>query len=118
MASHVAPAGSAVTPLHVHRASARAEVRRHAMRRAEVKRRRRDVLVTLVGAAGATFALALALGGLVWALHLAVDVALVLYVAVLVQLAQRGAERETKVRYLPARSPRPEPALLLRRSGS
>jgi hypothetical protein len=52
------------------------------------------------------------------ALHLAVDVILVLYVAMLVQLAQRGAEREEKVRYLPQRSGRPEPALLLRRSGS
>jgi hypothetical protein len=39
-------------------------------------------------------------------------------VAMLVQTQQRTTERDTKVRYLPSRSARPEPALLLRRSGS
>ena len=118
VASHVAPAGSVVTSLHMNRPVARVEARRHAMRRAEARKRRRDVLITLVGAAAATLLLAVALGGPVWALHLAVDVILVAYVALLLQMAQRGAEREAKVRYLPQRNARPEPALLLRRSGS
>jgi hypothetical protein len=116
--SHVAPAGSAITSLHMHRPVARVEARRHAMRRAEARKRRRDVLITLFGAAAATLVLAAVLGGAVWALHLAVDVVLVLYIALLLQIAQRGAEREAKVRYLPQRNARPEPALLLRRSGS
>ena len=42
-----------------------------AMRRAEVRRRRRDVFLTLLGAVGVTFLLAVALGGSVWMLHLA-----------------------------------------------
>ena len=46
------------------------------------------------------------------------DLLLGAYVVLLAQAQQRVVERETKVRYLPNRSARPEPALLLRRSGS
>ena len=97
-----------------HRAPSQA-----AMRRAEARRRRRDVFLTLLGAVGVTFLLAVAMGGMVWMLHLAIDVAFVGYVALLVKLQQASAEKELKVRYL-APSPRrvPEPQLLLRRSGS
>ena len=93
----------------------------HAVRmtKAEARRRRRDVLFTLAAAAGTTFLLAGVLGGSVWALHLLCDVLLVGYVVLLVQTNQRAMERDAKVRYLPARGNRaPEPALLLRRSGS
>ena len=86
--------------------------------RSEAKKRRRDVLFTLLGAAGITFAMALRLGGSVWGLHLACDLLLAGYVVLLVQLQQRAMEREAKVRYLPNRSVRPEPAFALRRSGS
>lgn len=86
--------------------------------RNEAKRRRRDVLFTLVGATGLTFVMALRLGGPVWGLHLACDLLLAGYVVLLVQLQQRAVERDSKVRYLPNRSVRAEPALLLRRSGS
>lgn len=91
-----------------------------AARRAEARRRRRDVFVTLLGAVGVTFVLALALGGAVWMLHLAVDVVFAAYVLMLVNLQQRSMERDAKVRYLqPARSvvSRDE-QILLRRSGS
>jgi hypothetical protein len=87
------------------------------MRRAEARKRRRDVLVTLVSAAATTLGMALLLDGPVWVLHLAVDALLLGYVALLLQQQQRTIERESKVRYLP-RGTRPEPALLLRRSGS
>lgn len=87
------------------------------MRRAEARRRRRDVFLTLLGAVGVTFVLAMALGGPVWMLHLAVDVAFFGYVGMLVKLQQVSAEKEQKVRYLPA-SRQAEPQLLLRRSGS
>jgi hypothetical protein len=87
--------------------------------RSEAKKRRRDVLFTLAGAAGVTLVLAVMLGGTVWGLHLACDLLLGAYVVLLAQAQQRAMERDTKVRYLPSRrSASPEPALLLRRSGS
>jgi hypothetical protein len=99
------------------------EVRRYAapsalrLSRAEAKKRRRDVLYTLAGGAGITFLMALMLGGPVWGLQLMCDVLLAGYVVLLVQTQQRAVERTSKVRYLPNRAVRPEPALL-RRSGS
>jgi len=91
-----------------------------AMRRAEARRRRRDVFVTLLGAVGVSFLLAVVLGGSVWMLHLIIDVAFVAYVAMLVSIQQQSAERELKVRHLPptaARRP-PAPQLAVRRYGS
>jgi hypothetical protein len=90
-----------------------------AMRRAEARRRRRDVFLTLLGAVGVTLVLAVALGGAVWMLHLAVDAAFVGYVLLLVSIQQQSAQAEEKVRYLrPAPQRAAEPQLLLRRSGS
>lgn len=85
---------------------------------AEARRRRREVFYTLVGAAVLTLVLALALGGSVWVLHLAVDLVLGAYVTLLVQVQQRQVERAVKVRHLTTRRPRhqPEPVLALRRS--
>ena len=91
------------------------------MSRSEARKRRRDVLFTLAGAAGLTFLMALLLGGSVWMLQLFCDGLLAGYVYLLVQGTQRAVERDVKVRYLPTnRQPRhaAEPALLLRRSGS
>lgn len=90
------------------------------LRRAEVRRRRRDVFLTLLGAVGVTFLLAVVVGGPVWMLHVLVDVAFAGYIGLLVKLQQDSVEKEQKVRYLqpsPRRSA-PEPQLLLRRSGS
>lgn len=91
-----------------------------AMRRAETRRRRRDVFVTLLGAVGVTFLLAMALGGSVWMLHLLVDVVFVAYVALLVSLQQQTMEKEQKVRYMPPTQARrqPQPQLAVRRYGS
>ncbi len=92
-----------------------------AMRRAEVRRRRRDVFVTLLGAVGVSFLLAVALGGsAVWMLHLVVDVVFVAYVALLVSLQQQSFEKDEKVRYMPPTAARrPAPAqLAMRRYGS
>jgi hypothetical protein len=88
------------------------------MSRIDAKRRRREVLFTLAGAASITFVLAVLLGGPVWGLNLLCDIALGAYVVLLVQTQKLAAERTAKVRYLPNRSRQPEPALLLRRSGS
>ena len=91
-----------------------------AMRRAEVRRRRRDVFVTLLGAVGVSFLLAVVLGGSVWMLHFVIDVAFVAYVAMLVSIQQQTIEREMKVRHLPPTAARrqPAPQLAMRRYGS
>jgi hypothetical protein len=85
--------------------------------RSDVVRRRRDIFITLLGAAGVTFLAAVVLGGPVWMLHLTVDALLFGYTAMLIQLQQRAVDNERKVSYLP-RSSAPSPELLLRRSGS
>ena len=59
------------------------------MRRADVQRRRRDVLATLAAAAVLTLLLAVVAGGAVWLLHLTVDAALLGYVALLMQVQQQ-----------------------------
>lgn len=119
------PREATVTRLPVASRATTAAVRgpgadRLALRRSEVRRRRRDVFVTLLGAVVLTFLLALALGGPVWGLHLTVDVLFAGYVGMLVKLQQQAADREAKLRYLPrgTTAARPEPAFLLRRSAN
>jgi hypothetical protein len=106
------PRAANVSSLNAHRVPA------FRLSRNEAKKRRRDVLFTLAGAVAITFVLALKLGGPVWGLNLVCDVLLAGYVVLLVQLQQRAMERDAKVRYLPNRSVRAEPAFALRRSGS
>src|SRR4029453_209597 len=65
--------------------------------RSEARKRRRDVLYTLAGAAILTFPLAVILGGPVWGLHLLCDLLLGAYVVLLIQTQQRMGERDTKV---------------------
>lgn len=87
--------------------------------RDEARKRRRDVLFTLAGAAGVTLLLAFVMGGRVWGLHLLCDALLGGYVFLLAQANQRQIERNIKVRSLPVhRGRQTEPALLFRRSGS
>jgi Flp pilus assembly protein TadB len=87
--------------------------------RAEARRRRREVLYTLAGAAGITFLAAIALGGVAWLFFLLATAALGGYVALLVRMQRLAAEREVKVRFLGSATPaRPEPAFALRRSAS
>lgn len=87
-----------------------------------VRKRRRDVFVGLLGAAGATLVLGIvpALRAL-WLVHLLVDGILIAYVVMLIQIRNQAAERELKVRFLPTATPLPsmmhsEPALMLRRT--
>ena len=66
-----------------------------------------------------TFLLALALGGSVWMLHLAVDVAFLAYVGLLISIQQQSMEKDVKVRYMPqATRQAPQPQLAVRRYGS
>ena len=61
------------------------------------RERRRQVLLALTGAAFVTLLLALTLGGLWVAAHVAIDAALVAYVVLLVRFRQLAAERRTKI---------------------
>jgi hypothetical protein len=90
------------------------------MRRAGVRKRRRDVFLTLLAAVGVSFVGAVLLGGTTWMLFLAVLLTFLGYVGLLVNLQQQTVERDEKVRYLQPgpRRTAPEPQLLLRRSGS
>ncbi len=73
-----------------------------------VRKRRRDVLVGLLGAAAATLVLGIfpPLRMLLVA-HLLVDGILVAYVVMLIQIRNQAAERELKVRFLPTAAPLP-----------
>lgn len=74
--------------------------------RSAARRRRRDVLAVLVGAAVFSLLLALAFGGMLVLLHLAVDAALAGYVYLLVQM-RKDAERSVRLPYL---APAPAPS--------
>lgn len=88
------------------------------MTRADVKRRRREVLVGLVGATGFTFLLVVAAGGtLPTLLFLASAGSLAAYVYALRQLQLRALERDAKVRVLLPRTAA-APSLGLRRSAT
>jgi hypothetical protein len=82
------------------------------------RKRRRDVFLTLLGAVGVTFLGAIALGGMVWMLHLVVDAAFAGYVALLVKIQQETAEKDLKVRFLEPAPQRSFEQPLLRRVGS
>jgi hypothetical protein len=87
-------------------------------RRSDVKRRRREVLVTLLGATGFTFVLLVTVGGtLVTTAFLASAGGLGAYVFALRQLRARSMERVAKVRPL-VRRVAPLPTLDLRRTVS
>ena len=78
-------------------------------------KRRRDIFVGLLVAMGASLVLGfLPQLRILWSIHVLLDVLFVAYVGALVYLRNLAAEREMKVRFLPAAAP--EPALLLRRT--
>jgi hypothetical protein len=91
---------------------------------AEAQRRRRTILLTLGAATLLSLALAAAGGSTaLWAMGGVSAVLLVLYAALLARARHIAAERASKVLFLPSAATRrpsaePEPAMLLRRSGS
>jgi hypothetical protein len=87
--------------------------------RAAARKRRRDVLFTLAGAAGFTLLLAIAFGGPALLLHLGVDVALGLYVYLLVQLRKLAQEPPvTVVPYIAPRVPHRAELVVVRRTAT
>ena len=99
-------------------------VDRARLARIDAKKRRRDILVTLLAAAGLTLVLSLVLPA-VFMLHLVIDVLLAAYVALLVRQRKLAEERSMKVRYLgdarrpvAARSMQGSPQVAIRRAAA
>lgn len=89
-----------------------------ALRRQRTLKRRRDVLLGLAGATVGSLLLgAIPAFHLLWVLTLLSGVALAGYVAMLVHMRNLAAERDMKLRFLPANGA-PDAALLLRRSAN
>jgi hypothetical protein len=79
------------------------------------QRRRRDILVGLLGAVVVTLGAALLAGStMMWVVQLVVDALLLTYVVLLVRMRTLATEQRAKVRYLP----QPTPQLALRRTAS
>jgi hypothetical protein len=88
--------------------------------RVDAKRRRREILVTLLAAAGLTLLLGLVMAPFLM-IHLVVDGLLAAYIGLLLRAKRVAEERAVKVRYLaPARrsSASTQPALALRRTAA
>lgn len=111
--SSVAPAPATVPPARPNPAT-----RHRANSRAMVRKRRRDIFCGLLVAMGVSLVLSLvpALRMMLW-VHLIIDIAFVGYVSLLVRVRNLAAERELKVRFLPAMA-NPRPQLVLRRSAT
>ncbi len=98
-------------------ASARGPIPAEVMASRAARKRRREVLYTLVAASGLSLLMAVGLGGPVLALHLLIDIALVLYVTLLIRLQKAKAEREIKVAFLPHGGEGVAPSELLAQGG-
>lgn len=89
-----------------------------ARRRARTLKRRRDVLFTLLAAMGGTLVLGLLPPlRMLWAAHVVLDLAFGVYVGLLMRARGLAAEREMKLRFLPAHA-RADNVLMLRRSAN
>lgn len=74
-----------------------------ALRRRQVQKRRRDVFFALVAGAAGSFFLALIPGmSIMWSVQVLFDLLLGAYVALLVRMRNLAAERELKLRFMPA----------------
>jgi hypothetical protein len=81
------------------------------------RKRRREVLYTLLAASGLSLLMAVCMGGPVLALHLLIDIALVSYIGLLIRMQRAKAEREIKVAFLPHGGEGVAPSELLAQGG-
>jgi hypothetical protein len=93
---------------------------RASMSLSDARRRRKNVLYALAGAAVATLVLIPFMGSAMVLLHIVADVLLVGYIGLLIRTQRLAAERRVKVHYLPTMSATstPEPQFLLQRSAN
>jgi hypothetical protein len=79
------------------------------IRRRQSQRRRRDIFLTLIVGASASLLLAMIPGmSVMWTVQILFDIAIVVYVALLVRMRSLALERQAKLRYLGDRgTPRP-----------
>ena len=112
--------GTSLRPLPAYRPQPVGTSSSAQMSRVEVQRRRKNVLIGLLGATGFTFLLVLAAtSALTVLLFLGTAGALGAYVYALVQLRMRAEEASTKVRVLrPQAAPAPAAAAMARRTAS
>ena len=82
------------------------------------RRRRRNVLTALAGAAVGTLVLIPFAGSMMVMLQVLADVLLVAYLGLLIRTQRLAVERRQKVRYLPRPAHAGEPQLLLHRSAN
>ncbi len=109
------PVGSMVAPYRAPGAPRSPQ----AFRRQRTLRRRRDVLLALMGGTVASLLLgAIPALRMLWLVTLASSALLVAYVAMLVRMRNLAAERDMKLRFLPAAASGADPALLLHRSAN
>lgn len=119
---HHAPTGAPTGAARVARpaaprpASGRRVPPEVAARRA-VRKRRRDVFHTLLGATGATLVLSLIMGTMMFLLFLLSAGALGAYVVMLLKVQKAEAERDIKVAFLPHGGEGVAPSQLLRQAG-
>jgi len=98
-------------------APARGPIPAEVMASRAARKRRREVLYTLVAASGLSLLMAVGLGGPVLMLHLLIDIALITYVGLLIRLQRAKAEREIKVAFLPHGGEGVAPSELLAQGG-
>ncbi len=92
---------------------------RAAMSLPDARRRRRNVLGALAGAAVATLVLIPFMGSTMVVVHVLADLLLVGYIGLLIRTQRLAVERRDKVHYLPTRSTTVvEPQLVLHRSAN
>ncbi|HWE56631.1 MAG TPA: hypothetical protein VG435_14050 [Acidimicrobiales bacterium] len=79
-----------------------------ALRRRQTQKRRRDVFFALLAGALGSLVIALVPGmSIMWSAQVLFDLLLGSYVAVLIRMRNQAAEREMKLRYMPAQRPVP-----------
>ena len=89
----------------------------YVLSRQAARKRRRDILFTLMAACGVTLVLSIGLGGVAFLLFLVSFAALATYVFLLIQMQKSRAEAEIKVAFLPHQNADAEPSRLLENGG-
>lgn len=102
-------------PAGYRRAPANSRTAAAAYRRRQAQRRRRDVFFALLAGAIGSFLIAIVGLAVLWPVQILFDVLFVTYCALLIRMRNLAAERELKLRFMPAASSAPGDPLPARR---